>query len=162
MPALVDLLAPILQHVAALRPAERTSEADARALLDSLRGRFPEHGADAHALATALRSGVADGSLCDRGDANARFSRVAKPGPDTCGLSVDVVSLEGEALRHRHPRGEVTFAIAADPSSTGSRFDGEPPGWVFRAPGSEHVPTVTGPRMILLYFLPEGAIEWTG
>jgi hypothetical protein len=26
--------------------------------------------------------------------------------------------------------------------------------------GSTHTPTVTGPRMVLLYFLPGGAVEW--
>ena len=26
--------------------------------------------------------------------------------------------------------------------------------------GSTHTPTVTGPRMHLLYFLPDGAVEW--
>ena len=27
-------------------------------------------------------------------------------------------------------------------------------------PGSEHVPAVTGGEMLILYLLPDGAIEW--
>ena len=33
-------------------------------------------------------------------------------------------------------------------------------GWVVESPGSEHVPTVEGGRMLIVYLLPEGAIEF--
>jgi hypothetical protein len=127
-------------------------------------------------LVTRLRglvaTGVRDGWLCDRGEPNARFSRIAKPGAATHGMSVDVVSLQGRAVEHSHPKGEVTIGFIApsgtvrDPASgdpltrEGATFDGRPPGWVFLPPGSRHVPSVVGARMHLVYFLPDGAVEW--
>ncbi len=47
------------------------------------------------------------------------------------------------------------FAVEGDP-----RFDGQPEGWIVFAPGTQHVPTVTGGRMLIAYFLPGGAVEW--
>jgi len=47
------------------------------------------------------------------------------------------------------------FVTGGDP-----RFDGHPEGWAVYAPGSVHVPEVTGGEMLILYLLPEGAIEW--
>jgi hypothetical protein len=60
--------------------------------------------------------------------------------------------------RHKHPRGEVNLSFALEGAP---RFDGQPEGWVVFPPGSEHVPTVTGGRMLIAYFLPGGAIEWS-
>lgn len=154
---LLDLLRPVLAEVAALDPSSCRDAAGAAHLLETLRGTFPVDGAEVRAIGEALRQGIADGRLCDHGEPQARFSRVAKSTPATHDLSVDVVSLEGAALRHTHPRGEVTlgFAAGGDP-----RFDGHPAGWVFMEPGSTHTPTVEGGRMHLLYFLPGGAVEW--
>jgi hypothetical protein len=83
---------------------------------------------------------------------------VAKPGPETHDFSVDVVALEGEALRHRHPRGEITIGFAG--SDPDARFDGYAPGWVVMPAGSTHTPTVVGGTMHLIYFLPGGAVDW--
>jgi hypothetical protein len=153
-------LAPVLDLVATLPLADcRDDEAAAR-VAAQLQQALPADGPLALALGAALRQGIADGWLCDRGEPNARFSRIAKAGPDTRALSIDVVALEGPALRHGHPQGEVTLALPADPAATGSRFDGHPPGWVVMPAGSVHTPTVTGPRMVLLYFLPGGAVDW--
>jgi hypothetical protein len=158
--ALLRDLAPLIDVVAAL-PLDDCADHDAAARLAArLQERLPAEGPGVQAVGAALRRGVQDGWLCDRGETNARFSRVAKAGPDTRALSVDVVALEGPAVRHRHPRGEVTLGFPFDPDTTGSRFDGHPPGWVVMPAGSTHVPTVTGPRMVLLYFLPGGAVEW--
>ena len=86
-----------------------------------------------------------------------RFGRVAKAGPATFGLSIDAVDMRGAAAEHTHPNGEVSlcFAVDGDP-----RFMGEPEGWVVVPPISRHVPTVTGGRMRILYFLPDGAMIW--
>lgn len=159
--ALVELVRPVLAAVAELRPQDRRDPDAAAELVATLERVLPFHGTDVQAIGAAVRRGVAEGWLCDRGEPAARFSRVAKPTADTHGLSIDVVSLEGAALHHRHPQGEVTLAFAADPDAgTGARFDGQPQGWVFCRPGSSHTPTVTGARMHLLYVLPGGAIEW--
>ncbi|GAB4146977.1 MAG: hypothetical protein Fur0037_15100 [Planctomycetota bacterium] len=83
-----------------------------------------------------------------------RFGRVAK---DLRGYSVDAVWMSGPGPKHRHPHGEIDlcFADGGDP-----RFDGNAEGWVVYGPGSVHVPTVRGGAMLILYFLPRGAIEF--
>ena len=85
------------------------------------------------------------------------FGRVAKPSHATSGMSIDAVDMEGEGAEHTHPQGEVSlcYAVSGDP-----RFDGYGPGWVVLPPGSHHTPTVTGGRMLIVYFLPDGAVAW--
>lgn len=85
-----------------------------------------------------------------------RFGRVAK---DLCGFSVDCVSMDRPGPRHRHPNGEIDLCFASDGKG---RFDGQPEGWVVYGQGSEHVPTVTDGHMLILYFLPGGAMEFLG
>lgn len=157
---LLAQLSPVLDLVAGLPLAECHDADQAARLADQLQSALPAHGPLAQAIGQALRVGIEQGWLCDRGEPSARFSRVAKASPETRNLSVDVVALEGPAVRHRHPRGEVTLGFSVDPAAEGSRFDGHPPGWVVMPAGSVHTPTVTGPRMALLYFLPDGAVEW--
>lgn len=154
------LLPPMLAKVAELDPASATDEASRARLLAALEDAFPADGEDVRALGEALAAGIDDGSVCNRGEENARFSRLAKAGPDTHGLSIDVVALRGPALEHTHPKGEVTLGFAASSDDGAARFDGHPPGWVFMPPGSRHVPTVDGGRMFLIYFLPDGAVTW--
>lgn len=157
---LLQLLEPVLRRVAELRPQDRTSAANVKELEDDLEQRFPWDGETSTAIRAEIRKGVDEGWLCHRGEPNARFSRVAKPTQDTHGLSVDVVSLEGEAVRHKHPKGEISLGFPADGGSDGAEFDGRAPGWVFCSPGSTHTPTVTGKRMHLIYFLPDGDVVW--
>jgi hypothetical protein len=57
-----------------------------------------------------------------------------------------------------HPGGEVNWCVALDGDP---RFDGQPAGWVVMPPGSGHVPTVSGGRMLIVYLLPGGKIEFT-
>lgn len=160
---LLSMLEPIAAKVAELGPASATDDASASKLAAALDEAIPFDGDDVRAIGTEIRRGIAEGWLCDRGEPEARFCRVAKPGPQTSSMSVDVVSLVGPALRHTHPQGEVTMAFPADlteDADEAGRFDGHPPGWVVMPAGSTHTPTVTGPRMHLLYFLPDGAVEW--
>lgn len=157
---LLDLLEPMAKRVADLDPGARQDERAAAALLVALREAFPPEGEAMRALQAEIRRGINEGWLCDRGEPEARFSRVAKPSSATHGLSVDVVSLAGVGMRHTHPRGEVTIAFAASDADTGARFDGHAPGWVVYGKGSVHVPTVRGGTMLILYFLPAGAIEF--
>lgn len=158
--ALLEQLDPVLARVADLPLADCHDRDTADRLAARLEQAMPAQSPDVLALGQSLRAGVRDGSLCDRGEPHARFCRVAKASPQTHDLSVDLVSLEGSGLRHRHPRGEVTLAFMADPDQQGGRFDGFGPGWVVMPAGSIHTPTVTGPRMLLLYFLPAGAVDW--
>ena len=156
------LLTPVLDALAALDPARQRSDDAVSALERALNTQFPVDGPLVSALKTSLLDGVDAGWLCDRGEPHARFCRLAKPTEDTHGFSMDVVSLAGEAVEHTHPNGEVTIGFEARDSDASSAptFDGRPPGWVFLGPGSRHRPRVDGGRMVLLYFLQDGAVEW--
>jgi hypothetical protein len=158
---LLELLAPILDEVAALNPRARTSP-DAVAELESrLADQFPPDGDTVRAIGALVRVGVRDGWLCDRGPESARFSRIAKPSQNAHGLSIDCVSMIGTAIDHTHPNGEITIGFAAegaDPEVV--RFEDRPAGWVFLGPGTRHRPQVDGGRMNLIYFLPDGAVQW--
>ena len=50
------------------------------------------------------------------------------------------------------------FGLPVDATAT---FDGQGAGWVVYGPGSAHSPTVAGGRVLVLYLLPQGAIEFT-
>ncbi|MFV8754546.1 DUF4863 family protein [Nannocystaceae bacterium ST9] len=159
---LLELLDPILARVAALDPASCTEPERTMQLEATLEHEFPHAGEHAQAIAREIERGIAEGWLCDRGDASARFSRLAKPSPATHGMSIDVVSMLGEGLEHTHPKGEVTLGFPAErqPGAHSCQFEARPPAWVFLPPGSRHVPRVIGERMNLIYFLPDGAAEW--
>ena len=86
------------------------------------------------------------------------ISRPVKPGPESHGYSVDAVVMDSiVGPKHTHTNGEIDlcFAQEGDP-----RFDGHPAGWVVFGPGTTHRPTVRDGRMLILYFLPGGAIEF--
>lgn len=83
-----------------------------------------------------------------------RFGRVVR---DLSEFSVDAVLMSSPGPLHRHPNGEIDLCFATD---SDPQFDGKPEGWVVYEPGSQHIPTVTGGEMLILYFLPGGAIEF--
>ncbi|QHE93378.1 DUF4863 family protein [Pandoraea fibrosis] len=110
-------------------------------------------------LANACRTGVAEGWLCQREGGGIRYGRVIKPTSDTHGFSVDVVDMADLAGPHHvHPNGEIDLIMPITPGAT---FDGHPAGWCVYGPGTAHRPTVAGGRALVLYLLPEGAIEFT-
>ena len=131
--------------------------ADPAAARAELERRLDPRGEAALAVAGALKSLLAEGRIADRGEPPVRWSRVAKAGPETRDLSIDVVCMEGPGPRHLHPNGEVNFCVAL---SGHPRFDGQEPGWVVFPPGSAHVPTVAGGSMLIVYLLPGGRIEF--
>ncbi|MEQ1568415.1 MAG: DUF4863 family protein [Myxococcota bacterium] len=85
------------------------------------------------------------------------FGRVSKPLPELGGCSIDAVDMTGAGAPHTHPNGEVSLCFATHGAP---RFMGFPEGWVVAAAGSRHVPTVTDGRMVIVYFLPGGAMVW--
>jgi hypothetical protein len=106
-------------------------------------------------LKSLCAKGLAEGWLAPReGGPNVRFGRLAKA---MGGFAVDVVVMEGKALGHTHVKGEVNLCLPLEGSP---RFDGHPPGWVIFPPGSHHVPTVTGGKMLFVYFTPGGEVVW--
>lgn len=119
---------------------------------------FPPDGPVFQALAGACRTGIAEGWLCQREHGGIRFGRPVKPSPETHGYSVDVVEMDDLAgPYHRHPNGEIDMIM---PVSGDARFDGRGEGWLVYGPGTEHAPTVSGGKAIILYLLPGGEIEF--
>lgn len=111
------------------------------------------------AVEDACHDGIAAGWMCDREQGGIRFGRVAKPSPETCGFSIDVVRYADLAgPHHSHPTGEIDLIL---PITPGARFDGRGAGWLVYPPGSAHRPTITGGEAIVLYLLPEGRIDFT-
>ncbi|MCB9897735.1 MAG: DUF4863 family protein [Planctomycetes bacterium] len=149
-----DLLALLDEPMKAAAGLDLHDAAAARAELER---RYPSDGPAARALREALVQAVEDGVICDRVNGDVRFSRLAKPSDTPHDLSVDFVWMTGPGIHHRHPNGEVNlcFAVEGDP-----RFDGMPEGWIVFANDTRHVPTVTDGRMLIVYFLPQGAVEW--
>lgn len=131
----------------------------ARAALDA---KFPLSGlGEVRAMLVAAN---AEGWLTPRRATDGlTFGRIAKPAPDLGGCSIDAVDMSGAGAPHRHPNGEVSLCFALPGSGPGGddpRFVGFPEGWVVVEPGSRHVPEVTGGRMLIVYFLPGGAMVW--
>nr|WKF56581.1 hypothetical protein HUO10_001040 [Paraburkholderia busanensis] len=129
------------------------------ALAAWLNDTWPAHGDTFRTLADACRTGVAEGWLCGREAGGIRYGRIFKARPDTHGFSVDVVQMKNIAGPHHvHPHGEIDLIM---PLTEGATFDGHPAGWCVYGPGSAHRPTVANGDALVLYLLPQGAIEFT-
>lgn len=110
-------------------------------------------------LFAACQAAIAAGWMCNREAGGIRFGRVIQPNPATHGFSVDVVDMEEVVGPHHvHPEGEVDLIMPLTPNA---QFDGHPAGWCVYGPGSAHRPTVAGGRALVLYLLPQGAIQFT-
>jgi len=110
-------------------------------------------------LAAGCEAGVRDGWLCNREGGGIRYGRIFKPAEDLHGYSVDVVDMSDIAGPHHvHPHGEIDLIVPQDGSA--ATFDGHRAGWCVYGPGSAHRPTVSGGRALVLYLLPQGAIEF--
>jgi len=132
---------------------------DPAAAVSELNARFDPAGPEAAALNEALKLLLQEGRIAERGELPVRWGRAARPSPESLGFSIDVVLMNGAGPRHRHPLGEVNYCVAIEDSPT---FQDQAPGWVVESPGSEHVPTVTGGLMLIVYLLPEGSMEFLG
>ncbi len=107
----------------------------------------------------ACRAAIAAGWMCKHEGGGIRYGRVIKPVPEIHGFSVDVVDMDTIAGPHHvHPHGEIDLIM---PLTEGALFDGHPAGWCVYGPGSAHRPTVSAGRALVLYLLPQGAIEFT-
>ena len=149
---MIDTFRPLLD---AARGLDLSKPAAAR---DVLRSRLDPASDVARALNEKLRALLAEGRIAERGALPVKFGRVAKATPQSDEFSIDVVHMNGPGPHHVHPNGEVNWCIALDGDP---RFDGQPAGWVVMPPGSGHVPTVSGGTMLIVYLLPQGAIEFT-
>ncbi len=132
---------------------------DAASAQAQLNERFNPCGPEALAFNECLKALLEKGQIADRGELPVRWGRVAKPSEESLGFSIDVVLMNGAGPRHRHPKGEVNYCIALEGEPT---FQDQAPGWVVETPGSEHVPTVSGGLMLIVYLLPDGSMEFLG
>jgi Domain of unknown function (DUF4863) len=122
-----------------------------------------EHGVGStsfRTLQSTCRAGVAEGWLANREGGGIKYGRIFKPSDALHGFSVDVVDMKDIAgPHHTHPNGEIDLIMPVDGDD--ARFDGRSAGWCVYGPGSAHRPTVSGGRALVLYLLPQGAIEFT-
>lgn len=129
-------------------------------LSDLLSIEFPADGPWFAEMEKLCEQGCAEGWLCAREAGGIKFGRPVKPGAATHGFSVDVVEMNDVVgPHHRHPHGEVDLVMPRDP---GAAFDGVHKGWKVYAADSAHRPTVAGGKALVLYLLPNGAIEFSG
>lgn len=129
------------------------------ALEELLNARFPAKGETFQAIAAACRAAIADGWMCENEHGGIRYGRAIKHGPETANFSVDVVQYADLAgPHHRHPTGEIDMIMPITPDA---KFDGRGAGWMVYRPDTAHRPTITGGEAIILYLLPDGAMEFT-
>jgi hypothetical protein len=145
------LIATVTAHIAG-KPVDS-------ALGTELNKAFPPDGATFRAIADACRAAIQEGWMCNREGGGIKYGRVVKPGAATDGFSVDVVDMTDLAgPHHRHPHGEIDMIM---PLSTEAQFDGHGAGWLVYGPDTAHRPTVTKGQALILYLLPDGAIDFT-
>lgn len=138
------------------RIAGRSIDGDLKSFLDES---FPPGGEAFDDLAELCRLGIDEGWLCGREHGGIKFGRIIKQGPETNGFSVDVVLMDDiRGPYHGHPNGEIDMII---PESVDAKFDGKGQGWMVYEPGTEHYPTVTDGKAIVLYLLPDGEIDFS-
>ena len=119
---------------------------------------YPPSGPAMQEIAKLATEGLKAGWLCDKVNGAIKFSRVLKPLPEHHSFSVDAVYMPDAAgPAHTHPKGELSFCIALEGMP---QFDGFGPGWALYKAGTTHTPTVKGGAMLILYWLPEGSVEW--
>jgi len=147
---LMRALQPLLESLAQV-------DHDQSGAAECLNGSWPVDSEAMASIRALVETGIEEGWFAPRGEPGMKWGRLAKASDETRGYSVDGVLMSQAGPGHTHPKGELDlcFAIDGDP-----RFDGQPEGWVVYPPGSWHTPTVSGGTMAILYFLPDGAIEF--
>jgi hypothetical protein len=120
---------------------------------------LPASGATFQGIFDACRAAIAEGWMCQRSAGGIRYGRVLKPAPDLDQFSVDVVEMNDVVgPHHAHPKGEIDMVMPIDAEA---EFDGHKAGWLVYTPNTAHRPTVTRGRALVLYLLPDGAIDFT-
>lgn len=146
-----DLLKPVTEYIQG-KPLDAALDA-------GLNDNFPASGPVFEAIEAACHAAIAAGWMCNREAGGIRFGRVIKPDAALAGCSVDVVEMNDlRGPHHRHPNGEIDMIM---PLSADAKFDGRGKGWLVYAPDTAHHPTVSEGRALVLYLLPQGAIEFT-
>jgi hypothetical protein len=150
---LKSLLAPISKFVVTL------DLADAAAAEKKLNAQFPPSSPAIQQIRGAAEAALKAGAICNRGEANMKFSRVVKPPDDAAGCSIDAVYMhDSTGPVHTHTLGEVCLCF---PQSGTPQFEGRGETWVVMHSGSRHAPRVNGGAMLILYWWPQGAVAWS-
>jgi len=145
------LVTPIMDHIGA-----KPLDAD---LIADLNATYPAGGPVFNGVFDACKKAIEAGWMCNREGGGIKYGRVMKPAPETHGLSVDVVDMQDvKGPHHRHPKGEIDMIMPLTPDA---KFDGHGAGWFVYGPDTAHHPTVSDGRALVLYLLPDGAIEFT-
>lgn len=146
-----DLLAPITQQI--------QGKALDKALEEELNRTFPPGSSAFQSIFGACQDAIEAGWMCNREAGGIKFGRVIKAGPELHGFSVDVVEMNDiKGPHHRHPNGEIDMIM---PLTSNAKFDDHGAGWLVYEPDSAHSPTVSAGKALVLYLLPQGAIEFT-
>lgn len=136
---------------AADRPIDKSLEAE-------LNRAFAPGSETYEALRAAAEAGVAEGWLVPNDNGGVKWGRPIKPSPATHGFSVDAVKYRDmKGPFHGHPNGEICVVF---PTEGDAKFDGVGAGWCVYEAGSKHYPTISDGEAIVLYLLPEGAIDF--
>ena len=152
MSDLKALLDPISTFLPELELSD-SSAAEAR-----LEERFPSSSPEIAAIREAALAALAAGGICERGDPGMKWGRISKPEDTPGGASIDAVHMKDSAgPPHTHPNGEVCLCI---PQTEGAKFEQRTDAWIVMPAGSRHVPEVVDGEMLILYWLPEGAVTW--
>jgi hypothetical protein len=140
-----------------------TREVGERALDEQLEAHLnevlPASGETFRRIFDACRTAIGEGWMCQRTAGDIRYGRVLKPTADLNQFSVDVVEMNDVAgPHHAHPNGEIDMVMPIDAAA---EFDGRKAGWLVYGPNTAHRPTVARGRALVLYLLPDGAIDFT-
>jgi hypothetical protein len=136
---------------AAGRPIDKSLEAE-------LNRDFAPGSDTFEAIRAASEAGVDEGWLVPNENGPVRYGRPIKPSPEMHGFSVDAVKYRDlKGPFHGHPNGEICVVL---PTEGDAKFDGVGAGWCVYEAGSKHYPTISDGEAIVLYLLPEGAIDF--
>jgi hypothetical protein len=136
---------------------DRPLDADLESLLND---RYGAHTEGYATLLRLLRQGIVEGWACydEIAGPDYRRGRIAEASVDTHGFTVESGMLTNVLGNyHCHPLGEINMIGPVDPTG---KFCGSGAGWKVFPADSSHYPTVTGGVVTMLFFLPNGRIEY--
>jgi Domain of unknown function (DUF4863) len=155
--SLVAALEPLLRKIAELAKDGIVHPAS---LAHALNAQYPLSSPWMKNLRRQVREGVEKKTVAVKSTDSVppvRFERLRKP-DDVHAWSIDIVHMSGPGLAHTHPAGEIDLCFAV---GEGALFDGQKEGFVVYGMNSHHTPTVSKGSMDILYFLPDGKIDFS-
>lgn len=100
--------------------------------------------------------GIESGWLCDLDMHGVRYGRLTPP-TKYFPYAIDAMQVVGSSAGHAHEKGEVNLSWSLNGTA---RFCGLEPGWSVFPPGSRHVHDAKGGPVLVLSFIPQGAVKW--